>query len=200
MRDIEISRPVLIALIGAILVGGYLLYSSSQGGEEVVPPTPAPTAATGGTGATGTTGATGATGGSGATGPTETAAERRARLKKERKAKLKAMAEEAGIPYDVFIARREGKEVVIFFWEPEGKDDIRVNDALKELEKDRKKLVVFRDQISNKSNYDGIAQAAQVTQTPGLVLVYRDKADLWLGYIDKDTLNERIVRLVNQAD
>ncbi|MBI5311399.1 MAG: hypothetical protein HZB14_10305 [Actinobacteria bacterium] len=197
MRDIEISRPIQIALIGAILLGGYLLYNASQGGEEVVPPTPAPTSATGATGATGASGSTGATGGSGATGPTETSAERRARLKKERIAKLKEQAKEAGIPYDVFIARKQGKEVVIFFWEPDGKDDARVNAALKELDKRRKKLVIFRDEISNKSNYDGIAQAAEVTQTPGLVIVYHDKADVWQGYIDADTLNERIERLVD---
>lgn len=193
MRDIEISRPVLIALIGAILLGGFLFYRSTQGGEEVVPPTPAPTTATG------ATGPSGATGGSGATGPTETAAERRERVRKERIAKLKAQAEEAGIPYDVFVARKEGKEVVIYFWEPDGKDDIRVNNALKELEKRRSKLEIFRDEISNKSAYDGIAQAAEVTQTPGLVLVYRDKADSWMGYIDVDTLNERMVRLVDSA-
>ena len=60
-------------------------------------------------------------------------------------------------------------------------------------------MVIFRDQISNKSAYDGIAQAAEVTQTPGLVLVYRDKADSWMGYIDVDTLNERMVRLVDSA-
>jgi len=194
MRDIQISKPVLIALVGAILIGGYLFYSSMQS-EEVVPPTPAPTGATGATGATGTTGGTGGTGKTGATGPTETAAERRARRQKERIEKLRAMAEEAGIPYDVFIARREGKEVVIFFWEDEGKDDIRVNNALKELEKRRDKLEVFRDKISNKSNYDGIAQAGEITQTPGLVLVYRDKADNWMGYIDVDTLEAKIENL-----
>lgn len=186
MRDVQISKPVLIALIGAILVGGYLFYSSTKGGGEVVPPTPAPT---------GQTGATGGTGKTGATGPTETAAERRARLKKERIKKLKELAVAAGMPYEVFIAKREGKEVVIFFWEEEGKDDIRVNKALKELEKRRSKLVVFRDSISNKSKYDGIAQAGQITQTPGIVMVYRSKADNWMGYIDVDTLDAKIQAL-----
>lgn len=188
MRDIQISKPILIALVGAVLVGGYMFYSSSKSGEEIVPSTPAPTQATGKTGATGASGATGATAKS---GPTlkEIRAKRRKALRKK--------AKEAGIPLDVYMARRDGKEVVIFFWEPDGKDDKRVNDALNAVKKERSKLVVFRDRISNKSRYDGIAQAAEITQTPGLVLVYRTRADAWLGYIDEGTLNELLERLTD---
>lgn len=185
MRDIQLSRPVLLALLGAVLVGGYLFYTSTQSADEVVPPTTAPTGATGSSGKTGKTGAT---------GPTESAKE----VIKRRRAALRKKAEEAGIPLDVYMARREGKEVVIFFWEPRAKDDQRVKRALDELLKVRKKLVVFRDRISNKSDYDGIAEAAEITQTPGLVMVYRTKADSWQGYIDSGTLNERLTRLTGR--
>lgn len=177
MKDIQISRPVLIALLGAVLVGGYLFYSSSKSGEEVVPPTSAPTQATGRTGPT--------------AAPKPTIAEIRAKRLKALRKKAKA----AGIPFDVYMARRAGKEVVIFFWEPRAKDDKRVNDAVKAVKSQRPKLVVFRDRIANKSRYDGIAQAAEITQTPGLILVYRTRADAWEGYIDDETLNERIERL-----
>lgn len=185
MRDIQLSRPVLLALLGAVLVGGYLFYSSTQSVDEVVPPTNAPT------GATGSSGSTGKTGKTGATGPTESAEE----VIKRRRAELRKKAEEAGIPLDVFMARREGKEIVIFFWEPRAKDDQRVKRALDEILKVRKNLVVFRERISKKSDYDGIAEAAEITQTPGLVMVYRTKADSWQGYIDSGTLNERLTRL-----
>lgn len=184
MREIQLSRPVLIALLGAVLIGGYLFYSSTQGGDEFVQPSPAPTSATGATGGDDK-------GGTGATGPTETAAEAR----KRRRAELRKKAEEDGIPLRVYLARRANKEVVIFFWEPNGMDDKRVNAALNELKTYRSRLVVFRDRISNKSDYDGIAQAAEITQTPGLVMVYGKKADAWQGYIDAGTLNERLTRL-----
>ena len=87
MRDIQLSRPVLIALVGAILVGGFLYFKSSQS-SDVTAPAPVTTAdatpATGATGASARTGkhkkghkkvkvvvvtptaATGATGGTGA--------------------------------------------------------------------------------------------------------------------------------------
>lgn len=183
MRDIQLSRPVLLALLAAVLVGGYVFYTSTQNSGEVVPPTPAPTGATGARG--------GPTGHTGATGPTESLAA----IRKHRRAALRKKAAAAGIPLNVYTARRAGKEIIIFFWEPGGKDDQRVNTAINQLKKTRNKLVVFRDRIGNKSAYDGIAQAADITQTPGLVLVYRDKADFWQGYIDAGTLNEKLARL-----
>lgn len=189
MRDIQLSRPVLLALLGAVLVGGYMFYSNTQNSGEVIPPTPAPSPATGQTGSTGKTGAT---------GPTEKQDSAKEILKK-RRAALRKKAAEAGIPLRVYMARRQGKEVVIFFWEPDAKDDIRVKQALDDLEKVRSKLVVFRDRISNKSDYDGIAEAAKITQTPGLVMVYRDKADSWQGYIDAGTLNERLTNLTGRS-
>ncbi len=189
MRDIQLSRPVLLALLGAVLVGGYVFYSNTQNSGEVIPPTSAPTSATGQTGSTGKTGST---------GPTEKKDSAEEILKK-RRAALRKKADEAGIPLRVYMARRQGKEVVIFFWEPDAKDDIRVKQALDELEKVRSKLVVFRDRISNKSDYDGIAEAAKITQTPGLVMVYRKKADSWQGYIDAGTLNERLTNLTGRS-
>ncbi|MFY9469649.1 MAG: hypothetical protein WAP37_06005 [Solirubrobacterales bacterium] len=187
MRDIQISRPVLIALIGAILVGGYMFYASSQSTEEVVPTTPAPTGAT--TGQTGPSGPSGATGATGESKPT--AAERRAKRRK----RLIAAAKKAGVPLDVYVARRRGKEVVIFFWEPRGKDDRRVDQSLAAVKKERRKLVIFRERISNKSRYDGIAEAADLTQTPSMVILYRGRADVIEGFIDPDTLAARIGRL-----
>lgn len=184
MRDIQLSRPVLVALLAAVLVGGYLFYASTQTSDQVAPSTAAPT---------GATGARGATGHTGATGPTETLAA----IRKRRRAALRARAAEAGIPLRVYLARRAGKQIVIFFWEPRARDDRRVNDAIDQLKQLHKNLVVFRDRIGNKSDYDGIAQAADLTQTPGLVLVYRRKADSWQGYIDVGTLNEKLVRLTH---
>lgn len=200
MSDIQLSRPVLIALVGAILLGGFVLLRGGSG-EELPPPNPAPAAsATGSTGATADSGATAATGTTGATGATgktkETLAQKRRRLAKARRAKLVADAKAAGMPTPVYTALKNDKIVMIFFWEPDGKDDQRVNDSVKNLQKDRgSSLVVFREQIANKSKYDGIAQAAELTQTPSIVILYKDEADTAQGYIDAAALNTKITRL-----
>lgn len=206
MSDIQLSRPVVIALVGAILLGGFVLLRG--GDEELPPPAPATAAsATGTTGATetpGATSATGSTGDSGATAATsgkkESAAAERRRLARERRAKLVADAKAAGMPTPVYTAIKDDKIVMIFFWEPSAKDDQRVNDSIKNLEKYRgSSMVVFREEIANKSKYDGIAQAAELTQTPGIVILYKDEADTAQGYIDSAALNTKITRLTGDS-
>ncbi|MGH2906605.1 MAG: hypothetical protein ACRDKI_07525 [Solirubrobacterales bacterium] len=212
MRDIQISKPVLLALVAAILVGGFMVMRAGQSDEVVTPtatPTPAPTAATGATGSTkkhkgkkhktavavAPTGATGASGGTGATGASGSTGNHKM-TKAERKAALKEAAKAAGMPVAVFEAKKAGKEVIVFFWEPKAKDDQRTNDAVLNVEKYRgSHLVVFRDKISNASNYDGIAQAGQLTQTPSMVIIYKNKGDTAQGYYDAAAINQKIQRL-----
>jgi hypothetical protein len=203
MRDIQISRPLLIAVIGAVLIGGFFLYQS-QSSEEVAPPPPVatPTAATGATGSSGESGKTGATGESGATGETKklTAAEKREKARKERRAKALAAAKEKGMPLSVYEGLKDNKVVMIFFYNPEAKADRHVNDAVKEVKNDRgKKLLVIREKIANKSKYQGIAKVAEITQTPGIVLLYGTAADAWMGYIDGVALDSRISVVIAQG-
>ncbi len=196
MRDIQVSRPVLIALIGAIVVGGFL-YFKSQSGEEVAPPPPV-AAATAATGATG--GSTAAAGASGATGETMSAAEKKAQKRKEARAKLVRAAKEKGMPLDVYEALQDDKAVLIFFWNPNGQTDQHVNQAVNELKNARgSKLYVVKEKISNKSRYQGIAKVAEITQTPGIVMLYGRAADAWQGYIDETALNSRLTQLLKQG-
>lgn len=195
MRDIQVSRPVLIALVGAILVGGFLYFKSSSG-SDVAPPPPVPAASA--TSATGSTG--GATGGTGASGPTMSAAEVRAQKRKEARAKLVAAAEAAGMPLGVYEPLQQGKVVMIFFWESEAQDDQQVNQSVNEVKNHRGSgIKVIKEPISNKSNYDGIAKAADITQTPGIIILYGDQADTWQGWIDGDALNSRVTRLTGSS-
>jgi hypothetical protein len=198
MRDIQISRPVLIALVGAVLLGGFLFFKPSSDDAVAPPPTSVQTAATGATG--GSTGKAGATGGTGASGPTMSAAEIAAVKRAEARKKLIAAAEAAGIPLPVYEPLHQGKTVIIFFWEPKAQDDQHVNQSVDEVAKHRgKSLVVIKEKIENKSRYDGIAKVADITQTPGLVILYGDQADTWQGYIDGDALNVRVTRLTGTS-
>lgn len=196
MRDIQISRPILIALVGAILVGGFLFFRPTSSNEvAVAPPTSVQTEATGATG-----GSTGGTGGTGASGPTMSASEIRAQKKKEARAKLVAAAEEKGIPLNVYEPLQDGKTVMIFFWTQKGQDDQLVNQSVNEVKKIRgSDLVVIKETVDNKSRYDGLANAADITQTPGILIAYGDKADTWQGFIDGAALNGRVTRLTGTS-
>ena len=57
----------------------------------------------------------------------------------------------------------------------------------------------FREEIANKSKYDGIAQAAELTQTPSMVILYKDEADSAQGYMDAAAINAKITRLTGDS-
>ena len=104
------------------------------------------------------------------------------------------------MPLNVYEPLQNNKIVMIFIWEPEGADDQKVNNSVNFVKSERgNKLVVIREKIEKKSRYDGIAKVADITQTPGLVILYGEKADTWQGYIDGDSLNARITRIVGTA-
>jgi hypothetical protein len=206
MRDIQISRPVLIALVGAVLLGGFLFFKpSSDDGAVAPPPTSVQTAATGATAGstskTGKTGKPGPSGATGASGPTMSASEIAAAKRAAARKKLIAAAEAAGIPLSVYEPLQQGKSVIIFFWEPSAQDDQHVDEAVNEVKQRRgKSIVVIKEKIANKSRYDGIAKVADITQTPGLVILYGASADTWQGYIDGDSLNTRVTRLTGSSN
>lgn len=200
MRDIQVSRPVLIALIGAVLVGAYLLLSggSEPAPEPPIEPQPAVTAPTGETpevpAETADPGATAET-----DQPTkkQTAAERKAEQRRKKREKLAAEAEEQGIPLSVWEGLKAGKVVMIHFTNPEGVVDKRVDISVREVKKIHgSSLKVIREKIANKSRYERIAKVAEITQTPGLVMLYGDAADAWQGFIDGAALNARLKRLI----
>lgn len=202
----EVPKPLLIALVVVVLAAAYFFLLKGSGEETVTPPPPP---------ATPTTGATGGTGATGAEGKADPE-KSKAQKAKERDAKLKAAAAEAGIPLDVYLARKRGDVVAIFFFEPRGAVDKRVKDDVylvrKVLRNDNNKygiswidargekikirMVVFPDRISNKSRYEGLAEAAKVSETPALILLYKDKAKLLQGYVDASSIYETIGQMV----
>lgn len=193
MRDIQVSRPVLIALIGAVLVGGFLLFKQTQNSETAPPPPPPAQAA-----ATGATGASEATGGTGASGETMTSAEARAKRAKEAREALIKQAKDAGIPFNVYEPLHQGKIVLIFFYTKGASDDQKVSQSIDEVAKKRGgSMKVIRETVERKSRYDGVAKAADITQTPGILILYGDEASTWQGFIDAVALNSRITQLTS---
>lgn len=198
MRDIQVSRPLLIALVGAIVVGGVLFFKSQSSSEAPAPPVTAQAAPTGATAAA--TPATGdakkSSGATGATAATQSAEERRV----ARRNRLIAMAKDAGMPLPVFTALRDNKAVLIFFANKKGQTDQHVNQSINEV-KDLhgSKLVVIKENINDRPRYNGIAKVTEITQTPGIVMLYGAKADSVQGYIDGGALNSRLGRLLDEG-
>ncbi len=193
MKDTQVSKPVLILLVVVVVLGGGYLFMQSQSSDEPAPPPPAATQPTGATGAT-----------AGATGPTGeaekmTAAERRAERRRKQRAELRAAAKAAGMPLNVFTALRDGKAVLIFFWNSKAEADQHANQAVKEVAAEHPNtLVVIREPISNKSRYQGIAKVTEITRTPGIVVLNDKMADAWQGYIDGVALNSRVEHVLDQ--
>jgi hypothetical protein len=197
MKDAQVSRPVVIALVAAVLLGAYLLFFKGSGEEVVPPPTaPIPTAATGSTGAS-RSGATSATGETGATGETLSKKEQEQKKREEKRRKRMEAAREKGIPFPIYDAMKDGKIVILFFHTPGNSASQKVNTAVNQVSNEwgSSRMKVVRDDIKNISRYGGIARAAEITQTPGLVILYKNEADTWMGYIDDDALDSRVERL-----
>lgn len=182
LEEIKNSRPVQIALAAVVLIGGYLLLAG--GDEEAVPPSP-PTVAP--------APATGATGETGPTGEARTPAE----IRRQRRADEPLAAKAAGLPVEVYRAKARGQIVMIFFLEPRGKDDQAVDDAVRQVDRERPRTVVFRDRIRNTSRYEGIAEVAKVNQTPSIVILFRSRAVAIEGYIDSGTLKQKVNEVVH---
>lgn len=209
---------MLIALVGAVIVGGLFFFMQSSGGEDDLAP-PVTAAATAATGATGSSDATGATGAgkkakaaagasikstelvpTGSTGQMITRKQARELKALEKRQKLIAAAEAAGMPLSVYEPLQNGKIVMIYFWNKKATDDDRVNNNIKNIQKYRgSSLVVKRESINNVDDYSGIAKAGDITQTPGIIILYGSDADVWQGWIDSAALNARITRLTGNS-
>lgn len=161
-------------------------------------------------GATGQTGSTGATDQTGKGGATETTGgakgpagaggksrPTRAEIRRARARKLRDAARRAGLPVNVYKAKRAGKIVLIFFWEPRGEDDQVTNDAVAEVDRTRARTVVFRDRVHNTSRYDGISEATLVNRAPAIVILFRSRGKLVEGYVDAGTLKQKINEVVH---
>lgn len=198
----QLSGPVKYALVGALIVGVFFLAKGQFAGEEEVPPPPAAAAAPSAapTGATAAVEESGSTGETGETGETMSPAEKRAERRKARRAELVAAAKAKGMPLPVYTALNDNKAVMIFFWNPNGQTDQHVNQAVNEVKNEHGgKVVVIKEKIANKSRYQGIAKVTEITQTPGIVMLYGTYGDAWQGYIDGVALNSRLERVLDQG-
>jgi pyruvate/2-oxoglutarate dehydrogenase complex dihydrolipoamide acyltransferase (E2) component len=184
----SLPRPVLIAIVGVVAVAA-LLMISRRGNEQsgTTAPAPAPSAQT--------------------KPPASTSAGKPAAPSAERApaepvagSPVAHNARRRTLPPRVKHALDAHKVVVILFWSPRGTDDRSVKRAVDSLSRRGGDVAVFSDRPRNLARYTKITSAADVTQTPTLVVVDRHgKAREATGYLDSATIEQYVVDALHGA-
>ena len=173
-----VSRPVLLALVGAVLVAA--LFLATMGGRARTDDSVPPPAAT-------------SENGPKTSGPAATAKGRAPAAATATKAgeKRKAAAA-AGVPAAVLRALARKRTVVLFFRQRGSADDDATARAVAPL-RGRLGLAVFSASISRLADYRAITDQAGVSQAPAAVVVGRSgRARLIEGFVDRDSLAQEV--------
>ena len=173
-----VSRPVLLALVGAVLVAA--LFLATIGGRARTDDSVQPPAATAEKGPT-------------AAGPAATAKGRAPAATPATKAgEKRKVAAPAGVPAAVLRALARKRTVVLFFHQRGSADDDATARAVASL-RARRGLAVFSAPISRLADYRAITDQAGVSQAPAVVVVGRSgRARLIEGFVDRDSLAQEV--------
>lgn len=173
-----VSRPVLLALVGAVLVAA--LFLATMGGRATTGDSVEPPAATAEKRPTPPAPAATAKGGAPAATPATKAGEKR------------KVAAPAGVPAAVVRALARKRTVVLFFRQRGSADDDATARAVASL-RGRRGLAVFSAPISRLADYRAITDQAGVSQAPAVVVVGRSgRARLIEGFVDRDSLAQEV--------
>jgi hypothetical protein len=86
------------------------------------------------------------------------------------------------------------KVVAILFWNKDASDDRRTNVALKDAYKAHGKVVTHSVPIDKISKYGAVARGVDVSQSPTLMVIDRDrKATALVGYANVEAINQAII-------
>ena len=185
-----VSRPVLLALVGAVLVVGVWFATSGSrssgdsGSQPAAQPAAAPKKAEAKAPvAKATAGAVKAE----AKAPAEVAAGKPAALP----AGERAAAAETGMPPRVSRALERGNTVVLFFFQPGASDDAATAAAVHGV-RGMRRVAVFTVPIGDVARYRAVVSGAGVSQAPAVVIATKKGATLVEGYVDGKTLAQRV--------
>jgi hypothetical protein len=105
----------------------------------------------------------------------------------------KAPGAVAGLP--VSLARAfAARKVVVLFFAGKGGDDALTADSVRRVRAaSRRRVAVFMDKLSHLSDYRRVVEGLDVSQSPSIVLVGRDRrARLYEGYVDAESLRQYV--------
>jgi hypothetical protein len=173
-----ISRPLLIALVAAVLglVAFYATQGSRQAAEQPAPAAPEPVVDS-------------------KPEPKTEATKKPVRVAKAERTPAKAKpARKAAVsgPAAVKRAIRGNKTVVMYFYGPQSADDSATGRAVASLKGDGR-VAVFRVPIRRLLAYDDLVGQLGITQAPAVVIVGRGRsARVIEGYVDPPTLRQDV--------
>ena len=171
-----VPRPVLLAIVGVVLVGGLFMFS--RRGAEPGPATPAPSQ-------------TSQPSSPQADTPQAAAQQNAPQQNGAAPTADKGEAGGRGLPSRVARALDAKKTVVILFWNKRGVEDRSVKSAVDRLPRRGGRTAVFTDKIANVSDYTRVTAAATVNTTPALVIVNPEgSAEVLNGYYDFQTIRQ----------
>lgn len=189
----SLPRPALMGIVGLLAVVAVFMFTRGGGEEEVsAPATPVPSEQSSPSSDAPSDLAPSGTAAAPAT-PSETA---------------KAPAPTAGpaatksrtLPVPVKRALDKNKVVVLLIWNPRGSDDKNVKNAVDGLSRRGGKVAVFTDRPERLARYTTITAAAELAQTPTLIVVNRDQvARKATGYLDPETVDQYVVDALHGA-
>ena len=98
------------------------------------------------------------------------------------------------LPRPVSRALDAHKVVVLLFWNPRAVDDRSVRKAVAGVSRRGGKVAVFTDRLKHLARYTKITAAANVVQTPTLIVVDRKgQAQMATGYMDSVSVDQHVV-------
>jgi hypothetical protein len=144
-----------------------LFFVSRRGGEETVPPTPAPAQTS---------------------SPSASTPEAPAQTNAPQD---KSKSGSQGLPAPVAKALDAKKTVVVLFWNKSAVDDRSVKKSVDRLSRRGGSVAKFTDTVKNLSRYTRITSAVSVNTTPSVVVINRrGQAEVLAGYNDYQTINQ----------
>ncbi len=109
------------------------------------------------------------------------------------KAAKPAVAKVVGVPPSVKRALDKKRVVILFFRQPGSADDAAVAGAVS-AQRGRKGVSVFTDSIARLARYRAVVGALGISQAPAVVIVGRSgEAQVIEGFVDKGSLTQQVV-------
>lgn len=206
----QVSPPLRILLVGAVLFMAVWFAALRPGGEEPAPaPAPAGNAATGAP-AVSPPGKVAEAAKGAATAASGAAAERAGEAPAATAPGTAATAPSAtattggtpaatkstvasALPASVAKAVAANKVLVLYFWNPKALDDRAMRREVRGVDRHRGKVVVHVAKIGDIARYAPITRGAEVQQSPSVVVVGRDRtAEKLEGYHSRRAVNQAV--------
>ncbi len=167
MSIAALPRPVLLAIVGVVLIGGVFFATRKPSSTSSSSPVPSRTV------------------------PATSAPAAKAPSTANPASKPSAHGT-PGLPAPVQRALDAHKVVVILIWNKKGVDDRAVKASVDSIPR-RGNTAFFSDRVENLAHYTRITTAASISTTPSLVIVNRKgQAEVVNGFLDRATVGQYV--------